>query len=66
MTRLRTIRRAAERAGEELVLLKPESLGNNQARRMLWHERLGSKDRKGCEELVNVQFDFKEETNHEY
>lgn len=57
MTRLRTIRRAAERAGEELVPV-PESLGNSQARRMVWHERLGSKDRKGCEELVNT---FKEE-----
>jgi hypothetical protein len=46
---------------EELVILKPERSANSHARRMVWHERLGSKDRKGCEELVNEDFGFKEE-----
>ena len=49
---------------EEVVILKPERSANNHARRMVWHERLGSKDRKGCEELVNEDFGFKEEVDH--
>jgi len=52
----------AAREGEELVAVSGQR--NHDARRQVWHERLGSKDRKGCEELVNVDFGFKEEANH--
>jgi hypothetical protein len=57
--RLRTLRRAAERAREKSVERQPER--NHDIRRQVWHEQLGSKDRKGCEGLVNETFGFKEE-----
>ena len=60
--RLRTIRKLeAKRAGESWPVL-PQ---NSHARRMIWHEQFGSKDRKGLEQLVDFDFGFKEEDDNE-
>jgi hypothetical protein len=56
MTRLRTLRRAAERAGEELVPV-PVRL-NHDARRQVWYQQAGAPDKKEAVDLVN---EFKEE-----
>ena len=54
--RLRTIRKIDAKAEAERVQQR-----NHDSRRQVWHQQLGSKDRKGCEELVNEDFGFTEE-----
>ncbi len=60
--RLRTIRRAAERAAKALAAPPvPVVPRTHDVRRQVWHQQAGAPDKKAAVDLVGVDFGFKED-----